>query len=217
MSPQAPMILAVPDFFAEPADGESPDALDTPGNVDIAAIAADLQGDNVSAPAEHVPALLEVVAHARDQGYDINLVVLTEPQPVFTIFRDIATAVQNELDETEGTVVVLGPNASGTSSLDFSRDTLEKATERVPLQDPPLAAREVVDEILAPGPDWTLITLALIFGVVAAAVVGRITSLRLRARRSEATTQETRSAEQESAVARDARAARLDEDSASAP
>ena len=133
-----------------------------------------LADDNVSAPAEQVPALREVVEQAKKDGYDVHFVVLTERQPVFTNYRDIATALQQE---TSGTVIVIGPNAGGSASNEFSRVTLEQATDNLKFTDQTQAAKQMYEKMTEPSINWTVVTLILVLIVViggaAARVLGR--------------------------------------------
>ena len=131
----------------------------------------DLADDNVSAPAAQVPALRELVAQGKKDGHDLHFVVLTERQPVFTNYRDIATALQQD---TSGTVIVLGPNAVGSASDEFSRVTLEQATDNLKFADQTQAARQMYDKMTEPSINWTVATLVLIVVVVIGAVAARV-------------------------------------------
>ena len=131
----------------------------------------DLADDNVSAPADQVPALREIVAKAAKDGHDVHFVVLTERQPVFTNYRDIATALQKD---TSGTVIVIGPNAVGSASNEFSRVTLEQATDNLKFADQTQAARQMYDKMTEPSINWTVATLVLIVVVVVGAVAARL-------------------------------------------
>ena len=126
-----------------------------------------------------IGALKQVVAHAQADGHDINLVVLKQQMPTFTMYRDIATELQQHVG---GTVLVFGPNSVGSASPEFSRVNLEDATDNLTLSNPPQAAQQMVDAITKPGVDWTLVTIVLIAVVVIGAIVGRIRSLRRRDR-----------------------------------
>ncbi|GAB03686.1 hypothetical protein M2359_002770 [Gordonia amarae] len=131
----------------------------------------DLADDNVSAPAAQVPALRELVAQGKKDGHDLHFVVLTERQPVFTNYRDIATALQKD---TSGTVIVIGPNAVGSASDEFSRVTLEQATDNLKFADQTQAARQMYDKMTEPSINWTVATLVLIVVVVIGAVAARV-------------------------------------------
>ncbi|MYR05665.1 hypothetical protein GTV32_04760 [Gordonia sp. SID5947] len=145
-----------------------------PSDLDMNAILADIQDDHVSAPADQVAGLREVVAHADSQGYDVSFVVLPEAMK-FTYYRDIATELQSEVG---GTVIVLGPNSVGSSSPYFSRVQQEESTDNLTLTNPPLAARQMWDQMNGPSLDWTAITVVLIVIIVIGAVLARLRSRR---------------------------------------
>ncbi|NDK90532.1 hypothetical protein GYA93_13220 [Gordonia desulfuricans] len=163
-----------PLVLAAPVPGST---WEPPGDVDLAAIAATLKTDHVWGPADQVPGLEKIVSDARAQGHDINIVVLTEKMPRFTLYRDIATELQHEVG---GTVLVLGPNAVGSSSSEFSRVQLEESTDNLSLSNPTQAARDMVDYITDPGVNYTLVTIVLIVVVVIGAVLGRLRTVRRR-------------------------------------
>lgn len=150
-----------------------------PENVDMAELRKELLADHVAAPADQVETLREVVAHAKSEGYDVNFVVLTETQPKFTYYRDIATQLQSEVG---GTVIVLAPNSVGSASPDFSRVVQEQATDNLTLTNPPLAAQQMLDQMTAPQVDWTLVAVVLIVVTVIGAVLARLRTLRARER-----------------------------------
>ena len=168
----APAILAAPAGVT---------AHTAPNDVDIDAIATALRESHVyTQTPDQLPALRELVTETRQQGHDINIVVLVDRQPKFTMYRDIATELQHQLG---GTVLVFGPNAAGSSSTEFSRVKLEEATDHLNYANPTVAARDMVNSITAPGIDWTMVTLVLIVVVVIGAVAARVRSLRIRAHR----------------------------------
>ena len=70
-----------------------------PANVDMAALRSELLADHVAAPADQEPELRSLVARAKSDGYELNVVVLTESQPNFTYYRDIATELQSRWAE----------------------------------------------------------------------------------------------------------------------
>lgn len=206
-----PMILAAP--------AERVTATTAPNGLDLVSIAADLRTDHVYTDTpDQLPALEKVVAHARADGHDIYLVVLAQQQPKFTMYRDIATELQQHVG---GTVLVFGPNSVGSASPEFSRVKLEEATDNLTLKDPPTAARQMVDSITAPGVDWTLVSIVLIVVVVIGAVIGRLTSLRRRARVAPTNSQPTDPVEASSTVVADdstgAVGAATDRDSGASP
>lgn len=177
MSPGAnQVILAVPSAPTSVTQISPPNG---PVGLDMAAIKADVAADHVSAPADQVPALQEVVAHAKAEGYDVSFVVLPTAQPRFEMYRDVATDVQSS---TGGTVIVLGPNSVGSSSPVFSRVQQEQATDNLNLTNPPQAARQMFDQMTEPGVNWTLVGVVLIVVVAVGAVLGRLRTVRRRRR-----------------------------------
>ncbi|MGC4932354.1 DUF6676 family protein [Gordonia sp. DT30] len=171
-------VWAAPATAAPATATEGVTATTAPGGVDLTAIAADLRDDHVySQDPAQVPALKQVVAHAQAQGHDINIVVLSQQLPKFTMYRDVATELQQQV---HGTVLVFGPNSVGSASPEFSRATLEDATDNLTLSNPPQAAQQMVDAIARPGLDWTLITIVLIAVVAIGAVLGRVRAVRRR-------------------------------------
>lgn len=150
-----------------------------PDSIDIEAIARDLQTQGVAGPVAQIPALKAVVADAKAKGYDIKVVVLTDKQPKFTYYRDIALTLQ---PKTGGTVIVLGPDSVGSSGPQFARVVQEEAAQNLTLTDLPGAARQMVDQLTAPQTNWTAITIVLTLGVLVAAVGARLVATR-RARR----------------------------------
>lgn len=166
-----------------------PYGADVPDNIDIGKMRNDLMTTHVSAPSDQVAALEDVVAYARSKGHDISFVVLPAAQPKFTYYRDIAINLQSS---TGGTVVVLGPDSVGSQGPDFTRFVQEEsAANNLTLSNPPLAARQMVDNMTAPSLDWTAITLVLMVVVFIGAVAGRIAGVRRR-RRAESDAPESR-------------------------
>lgn len=155
-----------------------------PANVDMAALRSELLADHVAAPADQEPELRTLVARAQSDGHELNVVVLTEAQPNFTYYRDIATQLQSEVG---GTVLVIGPNSVGSASSDFSRVVQEQAMDDLTLQKPTVAATQMYDELTAPQIDWTLVTIVLILVTIVGAVLARVRSVRARRRRGEDT------------------------------
>lgn len=170
--------------LADPGDGQTPTSTENtapgtipygsnvPAGVDIDRIRKDVLATGVSGPADQVAQLKEVVAHAKAQGHDVKIVVLTDRQPKFTYYRDVAIDLQSS---TGGTVIVFGPNSVGAQGPDFSRVDLEEAAaNNLTLTNPPQAARQMVDDLLTPSLNWTAITLVLMFVVFVGAVVARV-------------------------------------------
>ncbi len=153
-----------------------------PANVDMTGLRQELLADHVAAPADQEPALRALVARAQSDGHDLNVVVLTEPQPNFTYYRDIATQLQSEVG---GTVLVIGPNSVGSSSADFSRVVQEQAMDDLTLQNPSVAATQMYEELTSPQIDWTLVTILLIVVTIIGAVLARARTIRARRRRGE--------------------------------
>lgn len=153
-----------------------------PANVDMAALRSELLADHVAAPADQEPELRSLVARAKSDGYELNVVVLTESQPNFTYYRDIAAELQSQVG---GTVLVIGPNSVGSASNEFSRVVQEQAMDDLTLQKPTVAATQMYDELTAPQIDWTLVTIVLILVTIVGAVLARVRSVRARRRRGE--------------------------------
>ncbi|MGU3294557.1 Rv1476 family membrane protein [Williamsia sp. M5A3_1d] len=143
-----------------------------PDDVDLGAIERGLADDHVDAPAEVTPGLVDVVAKAKGEGHDMYFVVLTETQPKFTYYRDIATALQ---EKTGGTVVVFGPNTLGTASDDFSRVQLEQAQDNLSVTNPTAAADTLLDRMTDQTQvPWTIVTVLLVVVVAIGAVAARV-------------------------------------------
>ncbi|MEE4023030.1 DUF6676 family protein [Gordonia sp. PKS22-38] len=145
-----------------------------PEDIDMPAILADVRDDGVAAPAGQVEGLRAVVADAEADGHEVSFVVIERPIK-FEYYRDIATEVQSEVG---GTVIVLGPQSVGSSSPYFSRVQQEEATDNLTLTNPPLAARQMWDQMNEPSLNWTVISLALIVVVVVGAALARLRSTR---------------------------------------
>ncbi len=147
--------------------------------VDMAQLSRDIADDGVAgATPEQVPALLEVIEYAKGKGQDFSFVVVDQVQPRFSLYRDIANQLQEQVG---GTVIVLGPNSVGSSSPEFSRVIQEEATQNLALTDPPGAARQMVDSMTGSHVDWTVVGLLLILVVVLGAVGARFRTRRARA------------------------------------
>ncbi|MBY6351255.1 Rv1476 family membrane protein [Rhodococcoides corynebacterioides] len=145
----------------------APAAAEIPPFVDVPSTLADVTADGVSAPAELVPGLEAVVARAQDEGITLNIVVLDEPARLDSYLRDLATEVGAA---DGGTVLVLGPGQVGTFSDSIDRVTLEAGQDSAYTSDPVLSANQFLDVVVAPGPSWTGLTLALV--AVVALVLG---------------------------------------------
>ena len=145
-----------------------------PESVDMPAILRDIQEDGVAAPAGQVAGLRAVVAEAQADGQEVSFVVIDRPLK-FEYYRDIATDLQADVG---GTVIVLGPQSVGSASPHFSRVQQEEATDNLTLTDPPLAARQMWDQMNEPSLNWTVISLLFIVIVVAGAAIARLRSTR---------------------------------------
>ncbi|MEO9328501.1 Rv1476 family membrane protein [Gordonia aurantiaca] len=170
MGPESTVVLAAP--------AENKELAGLVG-VDMDQLARDIADDGVAgASPEQVPAMLEVVEYAKSKGHDFSFVVIQQQQPRFTLYRDIANQLQEQVG---GTVIVLGPNSVGSSSPEISRVIQEQATQDLSLTDPPGAARQMVDVMTDDHIDWTVVGLVLILVVVLGAVAARIRTRRARA------------------------------------
>ncbi|WP_238422360.1 DUF6676 family protein [Gordonia sp. 'Campus'] len=170
MGPQATTLV-----LAAPAENTELTGL---VGVDMTELSRDIADDGVAgATDEQLPAMLDVVAYARSKGHDVSFVVVDQVQPRFTLYRDIANQLQ---DQVGGTVIVLGPNSVGSSSPDFSRVVQEQATDGLTLTDPPGAARQMIDTMTGPNVDWTVVGVALILVVFVGAVLARLRTARAR-------------------------------------
>lgn len=152
-----------------------------PADVDINAVIAAVAADGVSAPADDVPALKQVVTDARADGIDLKIVVIPTNPPIDTPLRDIATEVG--VANPGSTVLAISPSFAGTYSEQFDRVTLEAGQDlaKVP-GDPVQSAKNFAGELTDTHFPWTALSIVLIIGVAAAAVVTRM--LQVRARRS---------------------------------
>ena len=147
-----------------------------PPDVNLPELQAGLADDGVVAPPEMTPRILQVVAEAKDKGYDVHFVVTDKVYPRITYYRDIATELQQD---TGGTVIVLGGNYVGSASDEFSRVQLEQATDNLTISNPPVAAEQMLDRMTEQTQvPWTVVTLVLIAVVAVGAVVARKLQLR---------------------------------------
>jgi hypothetical protein len=151
-----------------------------PPDVDINKVNADVGADGVSAPAQEVPALRQVVADAKKKGIDLKLVVIGTNPPIDTPLRDIATEVGNTYPGS--TVLVMSPTWAGTYSSVFNRVTLEAGQDIAKTGDPVQSAKNFVGELTTPQFPWTALTIVLVIAVAVAAVATRL--LRLRSKRT---------------------------------
>lgn len=78
-----------------------------PSNVDLDDVVADVAQNGVSAPAADIPALVDVVAEARERGIDLSVIVLDANPSRDTDLRDLATTVG---ESESGTILVMSPD-----------------------------------------------------------------------------------------------------------
>ena len=155
-----------------------------PQDVDINAVIAAVAADGVSAPAQDVPALKQVIADARADGIDLKIVVIPTNPPIDTPLRDIATEVGEA--HPGSTVLAISPSFAGTYSEQFDRVTLEAGQDVAKIPgDPVQSAKNFAGELTESHFPWTALSIVLIIGVLAAAVATRM--LQIRARRTVAT------------------------------
>lgn len=170
MGPQATTLV-----LAAPAENNELTGL---VGVDMGELSRDIADDGVAgATPEQLPGMLEVVEYAQSKGHDVSFVVIDQVQPRFTLYRDVANQLQEQVG---GTVIVLGPNSVGSSSPEFSRVVQEQATDGLTLTDPAGAARQMIDTMTGPNVDWTIVGLLLILVVAGGAVLARLRQVRTR-------------------------------------
>ncbi|QNG18861.1 hypothetical protein G4H71_21200 [Rhodococcus triatomae] len=166
-----PLGAASPAATAVPHVAALPRAVELPSGVEVSEILADVAADGVAAPDAVVDELLAVVDRAAGHGIDLSIVVLEENPTRDSELRDLATDVGAE---EGGTVLVLSPNWVGSYSDSISRVQLESGQDRTYTGgDAVVAADNFVDDLLEPGPPWTLLTV-LVLGVVALATAALI-------------------------------------------
>jgi hypothetical protein len=133
---------------------------------------------NISAPPAVTPALLQVINRAHDDGIDLKIVVLDHNPPNDTPLRDIATVVGSQ--HPDATVLVLSPNYVGSYSTHFPRATLEIGEDNAKTGNSVVSAENFLHQLNTPQFPWTVFTIVLLIGVVAAAVGTRFMQLRAR-------------------------------------
>lgn len=157
-----------------------------PPDVDMNNVMADVAKDAVSVPAVDagdVPALRQVVEQARKDGIDLKIVVVEHNPPIDTPLRDIATQVGKA--HPDATVLAISPSFAGTYSTHFDRVTLEAGQDVAKTGDPVQSSKNFVTELTLHHFPWTPFTIAVVLGVVAAAVITR--ALQIRGKRTVAT------------------------------
>src|SRR5882672_8673069 len=133
------------------------------------AVNAAVAADGVSAPGADVAALEQVVADAAAKGIDLKIVVIPTNPPIDTPLRDIATEVGHSYPDS--TVLAISPFFAGTYSRQFHRVTLEAGQDVAKTGDPVLSSKNFVGELTGSEFPWTGLTILLVLGVAAAAVV----------------------------------------------
>jgi hypothetical protein len=147
-----------------------------PQDVDMTAVKAQVAAAGVSAPSPDMPGLLDVINHARAEGITLKIVVLDHNPPNDTPLRDIATVVG--ADYPDSTVLVLSPNYVGSYSSHFPRVTVEAGEDISKTGNAVHSAQNFLGELNSPEFPWTAFTIALLIGVLAAAVGTRFKQLR---------------------------------------
>ena len=152
----------------------------TPPDQCLAIVQEQVTAHNISAPAAVTPALLQVIDQAHSDGIDLKIVVLDHNPLNDTPLRDIATRVGAQ--HTDATVLVLSPNFVGSYSTHFPRSTLEIGEDNAKTGNPVVSAQNFLHQLNTPQFPWTVFTIVLLFGVLAAVIGTRI--MQLRSRRS---------------------------------
>ena len=146
------------------------------------AVKADVAADGVAAPAADAAGLQKVVDSAREHGINLKVVVLETSPAIDTPLRDIATEVGQQ--DPDSTVLVLSPGWAGTYSTTYDRVTLEAGQDVAKTAPNAVEGTQAfVDQLQTPDFPWMGLTITLVIGVAAAAVLTRV--LQLRARRSQ--------------------------------
>jgi hypothetical protein len=150
-----------------------------PPDVDMNQVKADVARDGVSVPpadAADVPALRQVVEQGRKEGIDLKIVVIEKSPPIDTPLRDIATEVGTA--NPGSTVLAISPTWAGTYSPTFNRVTLEAGQDVAKTGDPVQSSKNFLSELTTPHFPWTVFTIVLVLGVVAAAGAARMLQVR---------------------------------------
>lgn len=136
-----------------------PALADIPPEVDIDTVVADLADDGVSAPSADVPGLQAVVDRAQEHGLNVKIVVLERNPGRDEQLRDIATAVGKDED---GTVLVLSPSWVGSYTNTLPRVAVEDAQDKAYTGNAVQSASNYVDELIAPGEPYGLMTVGVL-------------------------------------------------------
>jgi hypothetical protein len=144
----------------------------TPVEQCLDAVTADVAKDGVAAPAADVAGLQKVVADANEHGIDLKVVVMQNSPPIDTPLRDVATEIGHA--NPGATVLVLSPGWAGTYSTTYDRVILEAGQDVAKTApNPVVGAQAFVDQLETPDFPWMGLTITLVIGVAAAAVLTR--------------------------------------------
>jgi len=144
----------------------------TPVEQCLDAVTADVAKDGVAAPAADVAGLQKVVADANEHGIDLKVVVMQNSPPIDTPLRDVATEIGHA--NPGATVLVLSPGWAGTYSTTYDRVILEARQDVAKTApNPVVGAQAFVDQLETPDFPWMGLTITLVIGVAAAAVLTR--------------------------------------------
>ena len=147
----------------------------------MAAVQADVAKDGVAAPAADVPGLQKIVTEANQKGIDLKVVVMPTSPPIDTPLRDVATEIGHA--NPGSTVLVLSPGWAGTYSTTYDRVLLEAGQDVAKVAPNAVVGTQAfVDQLQTPDFPWMGLTIALVVGVAAAAVLTRVLQLKARSR-----------------------------------
>lgn len=148
-------------------------ASSTPVDDCMGKVMADVAADGVAAPAADAAGLQKVVAGAKDRGVDLKVVVMEKSPILDTPLRDIAAEVGKA--HPGSTVLVISPGWAGSYSTSYDRVLLEAGQDVVKTAPNPVqGAQNFVDQLNTPDFSWTALTVTLVIGVSAAAVMARV-------------------------------------------
>lgn len=161
----------------------------TPVEQCLAAVKADIANDGVAAPAADAAGLQKVVSAAQEKGIDLKVIVMNTSPPIDTPLRDMATEIGQA--HPGSTVLVLSPGWAGTYSTTYDRVILEAGQDVAKTAPNPVVGTQAfVDQLQTPDFPWMGLTISLVIGVVAAAVLTRVLQLRATRSRNSQTTAE---------------------------
>lgn len=150
----------------------------TPPEQCLAIVQQQVTADNISAPADVTPPLLQVINQAHNDGIDLKIVVLDHNPARDTPLRDIATRIGQQ--HPDATVLVLSPNFVGTYSTHFPRATLEIGEDNAKTGNTVVSAQNFLHQLNTPQFPWTAFTIVLLIFVLTAVIGTRIMQLRAR-------------------------------------